>query len=111
MMACLRCLRLSRRGESVIDRIAESAGREFMRRHPTANRSINMGNGKWYAKRRLAMSGLRARANLLLDRIQFLGPGAKSAYDRSQSKAQFRSHSFHHHAARARAFETQSNRY
>ena len=33
------------------------------------------------------MVGLRARANLLLDRLQFLGPGAKGAYERSRASS------------------------
>ena len=33
------------------------------------------------------MVGLRARANLLLDRLQFLGPGAKGAYERSKASS------------------------
>ena len=55
--------------KSCLHSFAREAGREFARRQPTANRSVNIGNGAWYAKRRLAMVGLRARANLLLDRI------------------------------------------
>ena len=92
--------------KSVLYSVSRAAGREFLRRQPSANRYINIGNGAWYAKRRLAMVGLRARANLLLDRIQFLGPGAKAAYDRSQARPQgfdFRSRCFHENADRARA--------
>ena len=92
--------------KSVLYSVSRAAGQEFLRRQPSANRSINIGNGAWYAKRRLAMVGLRARANLLLDRIQFLGPGAKAAYERSQARPSsfdFRSRCFHTNADRARA--------
>ena len=98
--------------KSVLYSVSRAAGQEFLRRHLSANRSINVGNGAWYAKRRLAMVGLRARANLLLDRIQFLGPGAKSAYDRSQARPRFydfRSRCFHAYADKARSDDRAAN--
>jgi hypothetical protein len=71
--------------KTLIHSISKAAGQEFARRQTSANRSITIGNGSWYAKRVLAMAGLRARANLLLDRLQFLGPGAQGAYERYRS--------------------------
>jgi len=68
--------------------ISVAAGLEFLRSQNSANRSIAFGNGTWYTKRVLAMVCLRARANLLLDRLQFLGPGAKGAYERSKAAKQ-----------------------
>ena len=46
----------------VLYSVSRAAGQEFLRRHISANRSISVGNGAWYAKRRLAdkLAGLAA---------------------------------------------------
>ena len=78
---------LSKDAKELCHSISIAAGKEFIRSQPSANRSIVNGNGAWYARRVLGMVGLRARANLLLDRLQFLGPGAKGAYERSKASS------------------------
>ena len=65
----------------LVKNLAAAAARDFVRRTGQSTTSIATGLGMWHAKRLISMTALRARANLLISRLQFIGINAKNSYN------------------------------
>ena len=65
----------------LVKNLAAAAGRDFVRRTGQSTTTIATGLGMWHAKRLISMTALRARAHLLVSRLQFIGLNAKKSFN------------------------------
>ena len=83
---------------TLVKKMAAIGALAWKRKLPTASLAGAQGRLAWMIRRRIGMASFRAQAQLLLDRVEFVGSGAPARMERRRKTSQQHRWRFHEDA-------------